>query len=229
MLCVLCVAPTAYSFFWWVHMYIPAQYLNIFWSYLIGSLPISVLLSKIIKMPDPRESGSGNIGVSNVLRTSGNKKITTIVALTELSKGIFACYIAGLPGGSVCILGQVYSLFLKFNGGKGLSILIGCLSWYNVYLAILAPLWFIVSKIFYPSVAAILVLLTYVALLFQDYNLIYLLPGVLLITYRHKENFIRLFQGSEHKIDNNDHTHSHSKCCKCIEKHCTGKHHTEKH
>ena len=102
-------------------------------SYLIGSFPTSILVSKYIKGIDIRDYGSGNAGGTNVLRTLGWKAGISVM-LFDVAKGWVAAYyiaqfgyenglisplLVQILAGMSSILGHVYTIFAKFKGGKG--------------------------------------------------------------------------------------------------------------
>ena len=117
-------------------------------AYLIGSVSFAVLLSRLYRLPDPRTYGSKNPGATNVLRT-GKKTVAALTLLGDAAKGWFAVYLAqhfasryGL--GSITIaavalavfLGHSYSVFLRFQGGKGVSTTCGVLLALNLWLGL---------------------------------------------------------------------------------------------
>ena len=104
-------------------------------AYLCGSVPFGVLLAKTQNM-DIREHGSGNIGATNVARTMG-KKAGLITLAGDVLKGLLVVFIASqwfdstmvtAMAGLAVFLGHLYSIFLKFKGGKGVATGLGILS-----------------------------------------------------------------------------------------------------
>jgi len=108
-------------------------------AYLLGSVSFAVVVSKLMKLPDPHSYGSGNPGATNVLRT-GNKKAAILTLLGDCLKGFFAVYIAKLimPQQEALntilalvafavFLGHVFPIFHKFKGGKGVATAAGVL------------------------------------------------------------------------------------------------------
>ena len=177
------------------------QILILILCYVLGSLPFSIILSKAITGADPRESGSGNIGFSNIMRTTNNKYLSIFVATIDISKGFFACYVGGFAGGAAAMIGQMLPLWLGFSGGKGIAVLIGCLIYTNKILIILPFICFLLSRITYPSISSLFVILTYFALLFfYNKEVLYLSPAVILSFIKHISNFIRLIKGEEKKM-----------------------------
>src|SRR5690625_6561186 len=99
-------------------------------SYLIGSIPFSLLIGKTFYKVDLREHGSGNVGTTNTFRILG-KKAGIVVLILDLLKGAIPVWTAMLVDGTgdfpvvifgvVAALGHVYSIFLKFKGGKAVA------------------------------------------------------------------------------------------------------------
>ncbi len=114
----------------------------IFFSYVIGSLPTGVVVSRVAGGRDPRLSGSGNIGTTNVLRTLG-KKAAAATLLGDLAKGVIPVILAtlifpedsALPflAAGAAVIGHDFSFLLRFRGGKGVATTLGT-------LLVLAPL-----------------------------------------------------------------------------------------
>ena len=106
--------------------------------YLLGSIPMGVLASRLFGLGDLRKIGSGNIGATNVLRT-GNKKAAAATLLLDAAKGAVAVLIAGRWGPDAAalaalgaVLGHLFPVWLGFRGGKGVATLLGvtlALSW----------------------------------------------------------------------------------------------------
>lgn len=114
-------------------------------AYLLGSIPFGLLITKLKSGKDVRQYGSGKIGTTNVLRTAG-KKIASLVAILDISKGALAVVFAGLIFGRdylvigdfalgllvvqviaalAAIAGHNWSVFLKFKGGRGVATFFG--------------------------------------------------------------------------------------------------------
>jgi glycerol-3-phosphate acyltransferase PlsY len=191
--------------------------------YLIGSIPFGLLIGKANKI-DIRDHGSGNIGATNVLRTLG-KKWGYICFLCDFLKGMLPVLgtkfltEANIPEAieytpaiaMVCtVLGHVFSIFLKFKGGKGIATSAGAVAGIAPY-ALLASLvlWFIVFKSSgYVSLASILAAVAVPFLSFVENELNLHAPiskysiGILfliafLVILKHKSNIKRLMEGTE--------------------------------
>ena len=101
-------------------------------AYLLGSIPFGLLFSRMGGLGDIRETGSGNIGATNVLR-SGNKLLAALTLLADAAKGSAAIFIAlefaGFPAaywaGLAALLGHIFPVWLGFKGGKGVAVFIG--------------------------------------------------------------------------------------------------------
>jgi acyl phosphate:glycerol-3-phosphate acyltransferase len=183
-------------------------------AYLLGSVCSAIIVCKLCKLPDPRDSGSKNPGATNVLRLSG-KNYAFIVLCGDFCKSLLPMLIAHSYGlslnviayiGLCAIMGHIYPVFFKFQGGKGVATTLGVLFGINPILGLLSVLtWLVVAKIFkYSSLAAILAISAapFYALLLLKSPLIFciLLSSALLVIYKHKENIVRLYNNSESKI-----------------------------
>ena len=125
-------------------------------SYLMGSIPFGLILTKIFLKKDIREIGSGNIGATNALRT-GNKIIGYLTLILDILKAVIpVLYIKFFFQESIYIsslcafLGHVFPIWLKFRGGKGVATYVGILFSINIYFGIIFlvswAITFLVSK-----------------------------------------------------------------------------------
>ena len=101
------------------------------YSYLLGSIPFGLVLTKIFLKKDIRKIGSGNIGTTNVLRT-GKKSLAVATLVLDLLKGYFSIvitftYFENLISYSslICFIGHIFPVWLKFKGGKGVATYLG--------------------------------------------------------------------------------------------------------
>ena len=185
----------------------------IIYSYLLGSIPFGLILSKLFLNKDLRDVGSGNIGATNVLRT-GNKFLALITLLLDIGKGAAAVLIAeyfypglGLFAGAGAFLGHIYSVFLKFTGGKGVATFLGILIALSPLTGFSCCIAWIISAFLFriSSLSAIIAALSSPLLgyYFLDIKLS-ILASILctLIIFKHKDNIKRLMTGAEPKIGN---------------------------
>ncbi|MBI3420328.1 MAG: glycerol-3-phosphate 1-O-acyltransferase PlsY [Proteobacteria bacterium] len=187
-------------------------------AYLIGSLSFAVIVSKAFGLPDPHSYGSGNPGATNVLRT-GKKAAAAFTLLGDAGKGWLALWLAqhyaiefGLAPVTLAavalaaFLGHLFPVFFRFEGGKGVSTALGILLAVNPWLG-LATLttWLVIAVFFrYSSLAALAASLFSIFYAFFLFGLSPYLPAIILMTallfWRHKENIIKLMNGTESKI-----------------------------
>ncbi|MBT5187600.1 MAG: glycerol-3-phosphate 1-O-acyltransferase PlsY [Kordiimonadaceae bacterium] len=183
----------------------------LFSGYILGSVPFGLVLTKLAGLGDIREIGSGNIGATNVLRT-GNKFLAFLTLILDIGKGATAALLAeyfypglGIFAGGGAFMGHLYSVFLKFQGGKGVATFIGILVALNPLTGLACiGTWLLSAVIFRISSLSALIAATLSPLYgyyFSDLNLA-LLAGILCIVIhlKHKDNIIRLLNGTEPKI-----------------------------
>ena len=184
-------------------------------AYLLGAIPFGFLLTKYAAGFDVRRTGSGNIGATNVLR-SGHKKLAAGTLLLDGLKGTLL--ILGYRGidpaptwkgelilSAVAIIGHLYPIFLSFRGGKGVATALGCLfvlePWVGACASILWLLaFFLTRKSAVAALTALLLLPFYAYALSGIPLMIWSLLVGSLIVYKHKENILRLYHGTEPKI-----------------------------
>ena len=142
--------------------------LVILFSYLCGSIPFGLILTKIFTGHDVRKIGSGNIGATNVLRT-GNKFLASATLILDILKGFMPVVITQrfYPefihlSALMAFLGHVFPIWLKFKGGKGVATYLGILLALSLQLSFLFIFtWVVVSLIFkYSSVSSMFSSLT---------------------------------------------------------------------
>ena len=180
--------------------------------YLLGCIPVGVLISKMYADTDIRKTGSGNSGTTNVLRTLG--WLPSILTLAgDCVKGILGAYIGKtlggetgmLLGGLCAVLGHDFPVFMRFKGGKGIATSLGMILVISPVLALslLAVELVIVAVTRYMSLASISVTVAYPLLnviLFrghENYGLFVFFSIVcgLLSLYCHRGNLMRLIRG----------------------------------
>lgn len=205
--------------------------LNIFWmivcfvaAYLIGAISFGYIVGKITSGIDIRKFGSGNVGATNVFRTLG-KRLGVLVLLLDMAKGVLAVTIIPLifqklsPAdfpisdelmkvicGVVAVSGHVWTVFLKFKGGKGVATTVGVflgLTWLSMLIA-MAFFIIVVYLTRYISAGSItmgIVLVVMNLILWQpmEYTILSVVLSLLII-YTHRSNIRRLLSGTENKF-----------------------------
>ena len=179
-------------------------------SYLMGSIPFGLILTKLFLNKDIRKIGSGNIGATNALRT-GNKFIGYSTLILDIVKAIIPViyvkinypdliYIASLCS----FLGHVFPIWLKFKGGKGVATYVGILFSINIILGLIfVASWvfiFLFSK--YSSLSSIIGSLSipiYILIVGQINDAIFFAIMFILIFFTHRENIKRLKNKEESK------------------------------
>ena len=182
-------------------------------SYLLGSIPFGYLLVRIFRKQDIRQTGSGNIGATNVSRTSPALGILTL--LLDAAKGLAAVTITRIlyPGQTVllglaafmAIIGHMFPIWLKFRGGKGVATGLGAFA-VIVPKTILAMMGLFIALFLvfrYVSLASILTVALFplLAWVLHPHNSPQMLAAIVassvLIIVRHYENLRRLLAGTE--------------------------------
>lgn len=183
-------------------------------AYLIGSVPMAIVVARLLGLADPRTTGSGNPGATNVLRYGG-KGAAALTLAGDVIKGVVAVLLArwltddpivlALCGLAV-FLGHLYPVFFGFRGGKGVATALGVwLAFAPLVGVLLLATWLLVAAVFrYSSLAALAAAVAapiYVAwrLPAAPYIALALVMTVLLI-WRHRRNIRNLLSGSEGKI-----------------------------
>ena len=180
------------------------------YSYLLGSIPFGLVLTKIFLKKDIREIGSGNIGTTNVLRT-GKKSLAIATLILDLLKGYFSIaltfiYFENLISYSalICFVGHIFPVWLKFRGGKGVATYLGVvLALSYKFFLIFGITWLVLSFLFrYASLSSIissLIVFVYSYFFINNFSLILFIFFVIII-YTHRENIVRLKNSEESKI-----------------------------
>ena len=180
------------------------------YSYLLGSIPFGLVLTKIFLKKDIREIGSGNIGTTNVLRT-GKKSLAVATLVLDLLKGYFPIiitftYFENLISYSalICFIGHILPVWLKFKGGKGVATYLGViLALSYKFFLIFGVTWLVLSFLFrYASLSSIissLIVFVYSYFFINNFSLILFIFFVIII-YTHRENIVRLKNSEESKI-----------------------------
>ena len=192
-------------------------------AYLLGSIPFGLVLMKLIRGEDVRLSGSGNIGATNVAR-SGGTGLGVATLILDALKGYAAVLIAILASrrysgidlalasalAALCtILGHVFPVWLKFQGGKGVATAVGAFIAMapRAVLVVLAIFLIIVAIFRYVSLGSIVASAVFPVLaffLYRDHSsvagLAVMLCASLLIIFKHKANIRRLLNGTENRF-----------------------------
>jgi len=182
--------------------------------YLLGSIPIGLLLTKLFSKIDPRKMGSKNIGATNIFRTAG-KRLGILTLVGDLLKGAIPVVIAIQWGesdlwiaiaGLTPILGHIFPIFLGFKGGKGVATALGIYLVISPIAVLIECLLFagIVWKSKFISLGSLACATTIPILIafFRSDSKAYFIISVIiaaLILYRHQSNISRLLQGTENK------------------------------
>ena len=180
------------------------------YSYLLGSIPFGLVLTKIFLKKDIRDIGSGNIGTTNVLRT-GKKSLAVATLVLDVLKGYFSIiitftYFENLISYSalICFIGHIFPVWLNFKGGKGVATYLGViLALSYKFFLIFAISWLVLSFLFrYASLSSIissLIVFVYSYFFINNFSLILFIFAVIII-YTHRENIVRLKNSEESKI-----------------------------
>ncbi len=189
-------------------------------AYLVASIPFGLIFAKIFGKVDIRKEGSGNIGATNVLRVlkkkdpSLAKKIGILTLVFDVLKGVIPLLIAKALGADeatlwgmavLAVLGHCFSIFLFFEGGKGVATGFGVMAVMIPKAAIVGLLvWLISAKtIRISSLSSLLGIAALLASSFVFYPTIYHAPIVIivvLIVYKHSSNIENLIMGKEKRV-----------------------------
>ena len=197
-------------------------------SYLIGSIPTAYIFGRLIKGIDIRKHGSGNVGATNALRVLGKKVGITVLILDILKGFITVVFLGNFISGNIpflsgeevrlilgisCICGHNWTIFLNFQGGKGIATTLGVLlglafkiGALKIILGILAIIWLAVFLILgIVSIASVFtaIALPVLVILFGQTRIL-ICASVLLCIFviiRHKSNLKRFFKGQEPRLN----------------------------
>ena len=190
--------------------------------YLVGSLPMGVIVARVTGGTDPRTVGSGRTGGTNMLRAGGWGRAIAVATL-DLGKGavpILIAQAAGAPvavaalAGLAAVIGSWKSVFLGFHGGRGVATGVGGMIAIAPWIIPLAIPAFILIIWFtrYVSLGSILgtafgALIVIVAVALGQLDpgwLLYVIPGEAIVWIAHRDNIQRLRDGTERKFDAGD-------------------------
>jgi glycerol-3-phosphate acyltransferase PlsY len=178
--------------------------------YLIGSISFAVVVSRLLRLPDPRSYGSKNPGATNVLRT-GSKVAAVLTLVGDAAKGGVAVLLAQpftaelALVGLAAFLGHLYPVFHRFQGGKGVATAAGvllALDW-RVGLGTIVT-WLLIAFFFrYSSLAALIAAFfapfaTFLVVGWRSAIVVAAMSAVLV--WRHRANIARLVAGTEPRL-----------------------------
>ena len=183
----------------------------VIYSYVLGSIPFGLILTKNFLNKDLREIGSGNIGATNTLRT-GKKSLGALTLILDGLKAYISViitldyfpdyiYLSAL----LCFLGHIFPVWLKFKGGKGVAVYLGVLFAFSINLGIIFLIsWIIILYLTkYSSLSSListLVIFLYSMILNNLNESVFFFIILIIIIYTHRENIIRLKDKTESKI-----------------------------
>ncbi|MBX9033294.1 glycerol-3-phosphate 1-O-acyltransferase PlsY [Gordonibacter massiliensis (ex Traore et al. 2017)] len=203
-------------------------------AFLLGSVPWGLIISKVFYHTDIREHGSGNIGTTNAIRTMGKVGGYAVFVL-DFGKGLLSGFLAWvfawnfLPGGGFapgalvnydtmlaaaflgCVWGHIFSPWLKFKGGKGIAVAVGCLfvtfGWVGACLELLIFIVLVVAtkRVSIGSIAAAVACPFFAAyyfliVTFAPLAWLFCTIAGLTVVWAHRENIKRLRAGTENRI-----------------------------
>ena len=186
-------------------------------SYLLGSIPSGLVLGKL-RGKDVRQYGSGNIGSTNVLRTVGIREGVMVLA-ADVLKGVVAVvigrYIIGTPagemaGGLAAVAGHDWSIYIRFQGGRGVATAAGALiamspavagAGIGIFIIVVALTRYVSLGSMTAAIGAVAVMGALTALDREPVeSLIYIGIAAALIVFQHRDNIGRLLSGTESKL-----------------------------
>ncbi|CAM4155387.1 glycerol-3-phosphate 1-O-acyltransferase PlsY [Jeotgalicoccus halotolerans] len=188
--------------------------LLLIFSYLFGSIPFSLIISKTFYNIDLREHGSGNVGTTNTFRILG-KKAGIVVLVLDLLKGAIPVWVAMLVStdvdfpvvifGVVAAIGHVYSIFLKFKGGKAVATGGGAIlaAAPIIFLVVLAAFLITLKLSKYVSLGSVLAAVALLISVLFTGDLFMIGFGIILgiiVIVKHISNMKRIKEGTEPKI-----------------------------
>ena len=180
-------------------------------SYISGSIPYGLIVTKLFLNQDIRKVGSKNIGATNVLR-AGNKFYAILTLWLDIFKGFAPIIITNhyFPNliylsGMMAFLGHIFPVWLKFKGGKGIATYLGIVLALSLKLGLIFCLSWIITVLItkYSSLSSIISALVIFLISFFESNLelnFFLFSTFVIIIYTHRQNIIRLKNKTEDKI-----------------------------
>ena len=184
----------------------------IIYSYMLGSIPFGLIITKFFLGKDIRNIGSGNIGTTNVLRT-GKSSLAAATLVLDVFKGYISIFIAHkyfneliYLSALICFIGHIFPLWLKFKGGKGVAAYLGIILGISFPFGIVFGIaWLLIAVIFrYASLSSIIgsmSVLIYSFFMDNEIQTYLLFIIFIIIVYTHRNNIIRLKNSNESKIN----------------------------
>ena len=181
------------------------------YSYLLGSIPFGLIITKIFLREDVRKIGSGNIGATNVLRT-GKKFLATLTLAFDILKGYLVVFISlryfpeyVYSSALICFLGHIFPIWLKFKGGKGVATYLGIILAFSLNLGLIFGIsWIIILFLTkYSSLSSIIGAFNVFIFSFLSDQInpdFLFFTFLMIIIFTHKQNIIRLKDKKESKI-----------------------------
>ena len=181
------------------------------YSYILGSIPFGLVITKLFLKEDIRNVGSGNIGATNVLRT-GKKILAASTLFFDVSKGFVSVYLTSkyfselvYLSGLICFLGHVFPVWLKFKGGKGIATYLGIILALSFKLALVFGVsWLVILYATrYSSLSSIIGSLNVFLFAFLSTSIsldFFYFTFLMIIIFTHRENIMRLKNKTEDKI-----------------------------
>jgi len=184
-------------------------------AYLLGAIPVGYLVARAFGIVDVRSHGSGNIGAANVLRTAG--RLPGLLTLAgDIAKGYLAVVAGTAVGGGgaaasavaavVAIVGNCWSVYLRFRGGKGVATGLGAFLYVAPWATAPAALVWLVTAITFRYVslaslmAALCVPIGALALGYPRESVAACAVAAAIVVYRHRDNVGRLLAGTERRL-----------------------------
>lgn len=179
-------------------------------AYCVGSISFAIVVSRLMRLPDPRSYGSKNPGATNVLRT-GRKAAAVLTLAGDAGKGWAAVWLASFftaevaLAGLAAFIGHLFPVFHRFRGGKGVATAAGVLFGLDWRIGLGTVItWLVIALCFrYSSLAALIAaaLAPFAAAVLLGWHSALIVAAMsALLAWRHKENIARLFAGTEPRL-----------------------------
>lgn len=179
-------------------------------AYGVGSISFAIVVSRLMRLPDPRSYGSKNPGATNVLRT-GRKAAAVLTLAGDAGKGWAAVWLASFftaevaLAGLAAFIGHLFPVFHRFQGGKGVATAAGVLFGLDWRIGLGTVItWLVIALCFrYSSLAALIAaaLAPFAAAVLLGWHSALIVAAMsALLAWRHKENIARLFAGTEPRL-----------------------------